>query len=83
MNAKSVLESAQVHFADLLRECDIQIQSSHDLLALKRCLETYNIAHTVTEAVVKFHVDSGIDELSDESEDIPTESLITAEGNRF
>ena len=71
LNAKSALESAQVHLADLLHECNIQIQSSHDLLALKRCLKTHNIAHTVIEAVVKFHVDSGIDEQSDESEDIP------------
>ena len=61
MNAKSALESAQVHLADLLRKCDIQIRSSHYLLALKRCLETYNIAHSVIEAVVKFHVDSGIE----------------------
>ena len=35
LNAKLALKSsAQVHLADLLRECDIQIHSSHDLLVV-------------------------------------------------
>ena len=43
LDFKSTLESAQAFLADLLSECRLQIQSSYDLLALKRCLKAHSV----------------------------------------
>ena len=78
MDAKSTLESAQALLANLLSECRFEIQSGYDLLALKRCLNAHNIAPIVVKAVVQFYTESGINEQSEECNDCPLESIITA-----
>ena len=80
LDAKSALESAQALLADLLSECNLQIQSGYDLLALKRCLKAYDVAPVVVEAVVQFYTESGIDEHSEDCADLPIESIVTANG---
>ena len=80
LNAKSALESAQALLANVLSECSFQIQSGYDLLALKRCLKARDVAPIVVEAVVQFYTESGIDERSEECNDFPLESIITANG---
>ena len=61
-------------------QCDVHIQNSYDLLALKTCLKSHDILPKVIEAVVRYYVDSGINELDEDGVDIPHESLLTAEG---
>ena len=79
LDAKSTFESAQGLLADLLSECSLQIQTSFDLLALKRCLKAHSVAPV---AVVQFYTGSGIclHEQSEECNDFPLESILTANG---
>ena len=74
------MESAQALLADLLSECRLEIQSGYDLLALKRCLKARDVAPIVVEAVIHFYTKSGIDEQSEEYNDFPLESIVTANG---
>ena len=80
LDAKSTFESAQALLADFLSDCRLQIQSSYDLLALKRCLKAHDVAPIVVEAVMQFYIESGIHELSEECDDFPLESIVTANG---
>ena len=79
LDAKSALESAEEYLADVLSECDLHIQNSYDLLALKRCLKSHNISLKVIEAAVKYYIESGIDELNQVCDVIPLSSLALAE----
>ena len=78
LDAKSTLESAQALLANLLSECGLEILSSYDLLALKRCLNAHNVAPIVVKAVVQFYTETGVNEPSEECNDCPLESIITA-----
>ena len=80
LNAKSSLESALALLADLLSDCRYQIQSCYDLLALKRCLNAHGVTPIVVEVVVQFYTEAGVDELSQDSDDFPLESIIAANG---
>ena len=77
LDAKSSLEAL---LADLIFECKLQIQSGYDLLALKRCLKSHDVAPIVVKAVVQFYTESGVDEHSEDREDLPIESIVTAKG---
>ena len=69
------MESAQALLADLLSGCSFQIQSSN-LLALKRCLKTHDVAPVVVEAVVQFYTESGIDEQGEIAMILPLSLLL-------
>ena len=58
LDAKSALESAEEYLADVLSECDLHIQNSYDLLALKRCLKSHNISFKVIKAVAQYYIDT-------------------------
>ena len=77
LDTKATSESAHALFADLLYECSFQIQNTFDLLALKRCLKTHNVAPIVVEAIVQFYIEY---EQSEECNDFPLESIVTANG---
>ena len=78
MDTKSALESASL--AGLPSECTLQIQSGFDRLALKRCLKAHDETPAVVEAGVQFYTESGVDELSEDCNDFPLESIVTANG---
>ena len=50
------------------------------IFSFKRCLKARNVAPIVIEAVVQFYTESGIDEQSEECNDFPLESIVTANG---
>ena len=75
LDASSAMETVREHLADVLSECDLHIQNSDDLLTLKRCLKSHNISLKVIEAVVKYYIDLGIDELNEISDVVPLASL--------
>lgn len=56
-------------------ECDFQVKSSSDLLALKMCLKSHSIAPNVIKTVVKYYIASGIDEPDEVCDVIPLASL--------
>ena len=78
LDAKSALESAAEYLADVLSECDLHIQNSYDLLALKTCLKSHSVSLKVIEAVVKYYIDLGIDEWNEVCDVIPLASLALA-----
>ena len=78
MDAKSALESAEEYLAGVLSECDLHIQKSYDLLALKTCLKNHSVSLKVIEAVVKYYIDLGIDEWNEVCDVISLASLAFA-----
>ena len=80
LSAKLALEAAEEHLAHVLTDCDVQIESGYDLLALKQCMQTHGVAPTVIDTVVRYYIDAGIDVLNDGvHDDVPVDSLALAE----
>ena len=77
--ARSELAAAEEQLASILSECDYDINSTYDLIALKMCLESHDISPEVIAAVVRHYVSAGIDLLDSVQDDIPVESLLLAQ----
>lgn len=60
MNAIYSLDSAQEHLADIFSECDVELQSNSDLLALKKHLKSHDIFSDLIAAVMQYYIGSGI-----------------------
>ena len=77
--ARSEVAAAKEQLVDVLNECDLQINSTYDLIALKMCLQKHDVHPKVVDAVVTHYVNAGIELLHDERDDVPVESLTLAE----
>lgn len=77
--ARSKVAAAEERLVDVLNECDLQIDSTCDLIALKMCLQRHDIDQKVVDAVVRHYLNAGIEMLHDVQDDIPAESLTLAE----
>ena len=75
MDAKSTFESAQALLGDSCLS-----EGSRFRAVVKRFLKAHDVAPTLVEAVVQFYIESGIHESSEECDDFPLESIVTANG---
>ena len=75
LRATSHLSEADASLAALLRECDLQVETGHDLLTLCRCLKSCDISATVVDTVVKYYRGEGVDLSDDSSAVLPLHSL--------
>ena len=51
--AKTKVDEAKEQLASILSECEVQVNNSYDLVALKMCLERHEIAPKAVDAVVR------------------------------
>ena len=77
--ANTKVQAAEQQLASILSECDVHVNNSYDLVALKMCLERHEIAPKAIDAVVRHYVNVGIDLLDGVQYDIPVKSLALAE----
>ena len=78
LRATSDLREAHTSLAALLRECDLQVETGYDLLALYRCLKSRDVPTKVVDAVVKYYRDEGVELFDDSSVVLPLHSLALA-----
>ena len=78
LRATSDLREAHSSLAALFCECDLQVETAHDLLALCRCLKSRDVSAKVVDAVVKYYREQGVDLLDDTSAVLPLHSLALA-----